>query len=164
MVVYHGSNVVVEQPMLIHQTRKLDFGAGFYVTTNKEQAKSFAYKVMKRTGTNSQFVSIYEFDFDSSSKELSILRFEQADEEWLEFVYRKRRGLSDDVQYDIIFGPVASDDIFRTFIWYETGAYTKEQTLEALKVKKLFDQLCFTTEKALSYLRYTGMLDLTGGA
>ena len=161
MVVYHGSNVTVEQPRLIHQTRKLDFGAGFYVTTKKEQAKSFAYKVMKRTDTNSQFVSMYELDFDSALKELAVLRFEQADEEWLEFVHRKRRGLLDDTLYDIIYGPVANDDIFKTFILYETGAYTKEQTLDALKIKKLFDQLCFTTEKALSYLRFTGV---NGGA
>jgi len=163
MVVYHGSNVTVEHPKLIRQTRKLDFGAGFYTTTNRDQAQTFAYKVMKRTDTNSQFVSMYEIDFDAATKGLSILRFTQADEEWLEFVYQNRRGVSD-TRHDIVYGPVANDDIFRTFILYETGAYTKEQTLEALKIKKLFDQLCFTTEKALSYLRYIGVIDLTGGA
>ena len=50
MVVYHGSNVVVEKPRLIHQTRKLDFGAGFYSITKPEQAISFAHKVLEYFG------------------------------------------------------------------------------------------------------------------
>lgn len=42
MILYHGSDVIVENPRLIEQTRTLDFEAGFYTTTNKEQAISFA--------------------------------------------------------------------------------------------------------------------------
>lgn len=41
MILYHGSNVVVDQPTLIQQNRFLDFGFGFYTTTNKAQAVSF---------------------------------------------------------------------------------------------------------------------------
>ena len=33
---------------------------------------------------------------------------------------------------------------------------TKEQTLEQLKIKKLYNQLVLTTEKALSYLLFAG--------
>ncbi len=33
---------------------------------------------------------------------------------------------------------------------------TKEQTLEQLKIKKLYNQLVLTTEKALSYLCFVG--------
>jgi hypothetical protein len=32
---YHGSNVAVERPKLVPQTRFLDFGKGFYTTENK---------------------------------------------------------------------------------------------------------------------------------
>ena len=39
MILYHGSNVVVSEPKLIQQNRFLDFGFGFYTTTNKKQAK-----------------------------------------------------------------------------------------------------------------------------
>lgn len=42
MILYHGSNVVVEQPKLIEQNRFLDFGYGFYTTTNKEQAENYS--------------------------------------------------------------------------------------------------------------------------
>lgn len=32
MILYHGSNVIVDQPELIQQNRYLDFGFGFYTT------------------------------------------------------------------------------------------------------------------------------------
>ncbi|UZD42433.1 DUF3990 domain-containing protein [Selenomonas sputigena] len=38
MVLYHGSNATVEHPRLIKQNRYLDFGFGFYTTTNRAQA------------------------------------------------------------------------------------------------------------------------------
>ncbi len=48
MIVYHGNNVVVSEPRLIAQNRFLDFGFGFYTTTNKDQAIGFADKVNYR--------------------------------------------------------------------------------------------------------------------
>ena len=44
MLLYHGSNLTVEKPRLIEQTRGLDFGAGFYLTTNETQAVRFSNK------------------------------------------------------------------------------------------------------------------------
>lgn len=59
MILYHGSNLVVSQPKLIHQNRFLDFGFGFYTTTNKIQAIGFADKVTKRRKDGQRTVSIY---------------------------------------------------------------------------------------------------------
>lgn len=42
MIVYHGSNMVVDHPSLVRQNRTLDFGYGFYTTFNKDQAVNFA--------------------------------------------------------------------------------------------------------------------------
>ena len=50
MILYHGSYMVVEKPQLIEQNRFLDFGYGFYTTTNREQAEGFAKKVIVRRG------------------------------------------------------------------------------------------------------------------
>ena len=44
MIIYHGSNVVVSKPKLIQQNRFLDFGFGFYTTTNKKKTIPFAKK------------------------------------------------------------------------------------------------------------------------
>lgn len=57
---YHGSNVIVDKPRLIRQNRTLDFGRGFYTTTNRDQAVSFAGKVMERRENGSPHISIYE--------------------------------------------------------------------------------------------------------
>jgi len=62
MILYHGSNVIVEKPILVKQTRFLDFGAGFYTTEYKEQAISFADKVFRRRKEGSPIVSVYEFN------------------------------------------------------------------------------------------------------
>ena len=35
MILYHGSNMTVENPRIIEQNRFLDFGSGFYTTTNQ---------------------------------------------------------------------------------------------------------------------------------
>ena len=63
MYLYHGSNMVVENPKLIEQNRFLDFGYGFYTTTNKTQAESFAKKVVVRRGGTAT-VNIYEIKDD----------------------------------------------------------------------------------------------------
>lgn len=34
MLLYHGSNLAVERPRLLARTRALDFGVGFYLTTD----------------------------------------------------------------------------------------------------------------------------------
>lgn len=46
--------------------------------------------------------------------------------------------------------------VYTTFALYTAGVLSKEQTLEALKIKKLYDQLVFASEKALSFLNFIG--------
>lgn len=156
MIVYHGSNVIVLEPKLIQQNRFLDFGFGFYTTTNKTQAIGFADKVTKRRKEGSKAVSIYELDEEKAFAECSVLQFESANEAWLDFVSENRFGNYAGKAYDFIFGPVANDDVYTTFTLYSAGVLTKEQTLEALKIKKLYNQLVLSSEKALSYLKFMG--------
>lgn len=153
MLVYHGSNQEVDRPRLIQQNRYLDFGYGFYTTLNREQAVSFSRKVVKRRGGNS-IVSIYEIDEEHIYDELKILKFDGADEKWLDFVFENRTGKYAGEKYDCIYGPVANDDVYQTFAAYMAGLLNKEQALESLKVKKLYDQMVFATEKALGHLRF----------
>ncbi|MFR5150010.1 MAG: DUF3990 domain-containing protein [Ruminococcus sp.] len=56
----------------------------------------------------------------------------------------------------MVFGPVANDTIYRTFIVYEEGILTKDETIARLKVKKLYNQMTFTTASSLKELKYTG--------
>ena len=153
MILYHGSNVAVEQPRLIEQNRFLDFGYGFYTTTNLDQATNFAQKVIVRRGGKA-ILNVYEFDESDQMARLKVKRFTAPDEEWLDFVSAHRNGTYDGEQYDLIIGAVANDDVYRTLQVYSVGLLTKEQALEALKVKKLFNQYVFATGAALKLLRF----------
>ena len=156
MILYHGSNLVVSEPKLVQQNRFLDFGFGFYTTTNKFQAISFADKATKRRGNGQRAVSVCEIDEDVAFAECTLLRFDAPGEAGRDFVSDHRAGSYEGEAYDFIFGPVANDDVYRTFTLYSAGVLTREQTLDQLKIKKLYNQLVLTTEKALSYLRFAG--------
>ena len=153
MIIYHGSNVTVEEPKILTPNRYLDFGAGFYTTTNYDQALNFSGKVTMRKKCGRSTVNIYELG-ESIFENVNVLNFESADEAWLDFVSDNRSGIDRTAGYDLICGPVADDDVYQTFILYSTGVYTKEQTIEALKIKKLYNQYVFTTDRALSYLTF----------
>ena len=92
MIVYHGSNVAVPEPRLVAQNRFLDFGYGFYTTTNRAQAISFADKVTKRRGSGQRTVSVYALDEEEAFSACSLLRFDQPGEAWLDFVSANRSG------------------------------------------------------------------------
>ena len=153
MIIYHGSNVTVEEPKILTPNRYLDFGAGFYTTTNYDQTLNFAGKVTMRKKCGRSTVNIYELD-QSIFEKVNVLNFDSADEAWLDFVSDNRSGIDRTAGYDLICGPVANDDVYQTFILYSTGVYTKEQTIEALKIKKLYNQYVFTTDRALSFLTF----------
>ena len=159
MILYHGSNMVVKKPELIEQNRFLDFGYGFYTTTNKEQASNFAQKVVARRSGN-PFVNVYEFDENVQSSLLKIKMFSAPDEEWLDFVSAHRNGVYNGEKYDLIIGAVANDDVYRTLQVYSSGLLTKEQALEALKIKKLFNQYVFATNEALALLKFSEAIEV----
>jgi len=160
MIVYHGSDVVVEKPVLLTPKHTLDFGAGFYTTTNEKQAVNFAHKVMLRNGSQTKAVSMYEIDFAEMECTLEVLKFDAPNADWLDFVFANRQGIYYGKQYDVILGAVADDTIYRVFGLYEAGLLTREETIMRLKVRKLYDQMTFCTDKSLSSLRYIGKLDL----
>ena len=106
MICYHGSDTVVDSPKILAAKRPLDFGGGFYVTSNKEQAKSWAIRVCYRNNTHHVCVNRYDFDLEAAEKALTIIRFDVADERWLDFICKNRSG-EDAGLYDIVIGPVA---------------------------------------------------------
>ena len=159
MILYHGSNVIVEKPQLVKQTRFLDFGSGFYTTENNEQALSFAEKVYRRRKEGSPIVSVYEVDESDAFSACSLLRFDFPNEEWLDFVYEQRMGIYKGNAYELIYGAVANDDVYETFNLFVAGTLDKQDTLKRLKIKELYNQLVFTSEQALSFLKFKHILD-----
>ena len=157
MIVYHASNMVVEHPALIAQNHFLDFGFGFYTTFNKEQACDSARKVTLRRRAGIATVNIYTFDETQLKNSCSILRFDRPDSDWLDFICANRSNTYTGQKFDLIFGPVANDDVYTTVAAYLNGTLTKEITLATLKIKKLFNQLVFASDLSLSFLKFMGV-------
>lgn len=114
--------------------------------------------MVRRGGTAT--VNMYEITDDFVDVRLNVKRFEAPDEAWLDFVSAHRNGTYNGVQYDLIIGAVANDDVYRTLQVYSVGLLTKEQALEALKIKKLFDQYVFATNKSISMLKFVGYVEV----
>ena len=73
--------MIVDRPMLVHQNRTLDFGYGFYTTTNKNQAVNFAGKVTERRESGSPCVSMYEVpELDQLKSKYKVLIFPDSEE------------------------------------------------------------------------------------
>jgi hypothetical protein len=132
MTLYHGSNTIVETPRLIPHNRFLDFGNGFYTTSNKEQALRFAQIVIQRRGGTGR-VSVYEYDEILAASELDILHFSGTDTAWLDFITQNRRGAYNGKKYDIVSGPVANDNVYETVNYYSMGIFSTPEAIKRLK-------------------------------
>lgn len=156
MLLYHASTQAVDHPKIINRSPYLDFGPGFYTTSNLEQAEDFARKAFVRRGMQgAPTLNVYDFDEGQARETLAILEFEQPDRMWLDFVVNNRRnGRPDDFRYDIVVGPVANDDVFTTVVLYEHRQITADAALEMLKIKRLFTQTLFCNETALQTLAF----------
>jgi len=154
MLLFHGSNLSVEAPKLINQTRGLDFGAGFYLTSREEQAVRFSNIVVDRRKSGVATVSVYEFDSEAAEEMLAIRKFMKADETWLRFVAENRLNTYAGELFDVVVGAVANDTVMPTIQAFLSGFLSEEATIITLKTSSLFDQWCFKSERALSLLRF----------
>lgn len=163
MILYHGSTLAVETPEIRVSEVYLDFGNGFYTTTSYEQAERWARIKMRRAAADKGYISAYEFDFEAAFRGTEIRRFTNADRDWLDFVVANRRGENTHCTADMIIGPVADDNVYRSIRLFEIGVLSAEETLNRLKTEILQDQWAFHTEKALSYLSFTGSKEIKSG-
>lgn len=153
MVVYHGSNLEVKAPILIPSKRLLDFGAGFYVTSDYEQAKKWAIRTTNNREAGVPTVSVYSFE-RSQLEQLKLLEFDRPGQAWLRYIAANRTGTAEADAYDVVFGPVANDQAIRTVNNYLKGYFPEDIAFRLLLPQKLKDQYAFRTEAALSILRF----------
>lgn len=103
---------------------------------------------------------------DDDLSGLSVLRFGEANEAWLDFVCDCRDGKDVYSPYDVIHGRVADDDVFRTIQSWRQGNIAKERALELLRFARPNDQFALRTAKAIAEkLRFVRSftLDMGGG-
>ena len=152
MILYHGSNLEIGKPDLVHSRDNVDFGKGFYTTPIYEQAVKWCGK-FKRRGQKG-IVSKYKFDMENKES-WKILEFESYSEEWLEFIL-KCRTEKDDTDYDIVIGGVVNDKVFNTVELYFDGLIDKKEALNRLRYEKPNLQVCFRSDEVLKSLLFEG--------
>ncbi len=102
-------------------------------------------------------MNVYEFD-ESLIGILRVKLFESPEIEWLEYVVSNRHGVCHD-DYDMVIGPVANDDVYRTIQIFEQGFINRDEAIKRLRIKKLFNQYVFRTESSVSMLTFVEALD-----
>lgn len=158
MRLFHGSLSRVESPRIMPRElyRPLDFGTGFYTTTDFEQASKW---VRIRLGRNrvSDIGFVMAYDFDESllaSGALNVKQFNGVSAEWLNFIAANRLQCNVAHGYDIVIGPVANDRVYTVLNLYEGGFIDERNAIDRMKAYRLADQVLFHTEKALSGLKH----------
>ena len=147
MILYHGSNVVVREPRLLKIQRELDFGKGFYTTSDLEQASKWARRTALRLD-------------EEKMLSLRVLRFDKPDQQWLRFVVANRKGAAPNDEWDIIHGPVANDQTMPVIDLFLDGMYDEEETIKRLLPQKLKDQYTFKSDSAIALLRFKEVISV----
>jgi hypothetical protein len=156
MLLYHGSNMVIDTIDLSQCHPYKDFGQAFYLTTDKLQAQDIA-------GARVDFLGgepiINTFCFDETllaDGSLSFKSFEGYTQEWAEFIYKHRdESLVPPYKhaFDVVYGPIANDRVGLQIRNYRLGNINKREFLRRLRyMKGITFQYAFCTERAIEKL------------
>jgi len=162
MILYHGSNIEIQQINLTMCRPYKDFGQGFYLTTIKQQAIKMAQRVSRIYG-GIPIVTIYEYINDRDG--LNMKTFDKPTESWARFVLNNRNRnfenfndleCNHDNKYDIVIGPIANDDLALLFRQFSTGLISIEILKKEMEYKQLTDQYSFHSINAIQHLKLVG--------
>lgn len=150
LILYHGSNVLVEFPEIRTARYHKDFYYGFYCTLYQEQARRWAVRF-----TGHGVISEFRYVPDPS---LKTKIFSGMTEEWLDFIVACRLGKAHG--YDIVEGPMANDTIFNYVQNFADGKITRAAFWELAKFKRPTHQISFHTARALGALTFVRGYDV----
>ena len=141
-VLYHGTIATIEKIDINQGKGRKDFGKGFYMAVSRSQAIGMMHKKYKeavrrsRNKRDSDFTEhLYQIELDALAvKTLKIRFFEQADENWLDFVLMCREKGGTPHNYDMVIGPTADDDTMLCLKTYWDGLYGAVDSTEAKRI------------------------------
>ena len=166
MIVYHGSDHIIETPLYNGSKRTNDYGYGFYTTENKELAMEWAC-----SDNRDGFANIYELNTDG----LHILNLNDSQYtilNWLAVLtkyrsywqsgsvaeeaknYLQKYFFVDSSEYDIVIGYRADDSYFSFAQDFVSGAISLRKLSEAMRLGKLGEQVVLKSEKSFSQIRF----------
>lgn len=168
IIIYHGSEQIVEVPTFGRGKKNNDFGMGFYCTQSDHLAKEWAVSSL-RNGFSNRYVMDTEY--------LNILNLNSTDYTILNWIAvlvehrlfsiktpvarRAKRYLIDNFSinvnaYDIVTGYHADDSYFDYAESFLNNGISVEQLARAMQLGKLGEQIVIKSQYAFSKLKYEG--------
>lgn len=156
ITLYHGSTVDIEEIDLSKSRPNKDFGRGFYLSADRQQAwRMGEFKAMIEGGE--PVMNTFSFDEQLlSAGDFKVLTFDGYTREWADFIFMNRNSKESFPMhdYDIVYGPIANDRVGVQIGKYEAGDITLDQFLENLKyMKGVTFQYYFGTQRAIEKLK-----------
>ena len=171
LILYHGSDHIIEKPEYGLGKLRNDYGRGFYCTLDMELAKEWSATSPDRNGS----VNVYEFD----DTDLSILDLSKENIlTWISILianrtfslrgalanaavsYLKDSFLIDCSQYDVIYGWRADDSYFAYADDFINGAISVQQLGKAMKLGNLGMQYVLKSPESFSRIGFIEALDI----
>ena len=155
MILYHGTNIDFETIDLTKSKPNKDFGQGFYLSADYNQAMDMAKTKVEQLETGTPIVLAYEVDEQQMAK-LKIQRYNEYSEEWAKFILLNRRNSTPKPvhDYDIVIGPIANDRVGVQLWKYETQSIDLPTLVRNLQhMKGITFQYFFGTEQAIKLLK-----------
>ncbi|MBR5781100.1 MAG: DUF3990 domain-containing protein [Bacteroidales bacterium] len=153
MILYHGSNTTIDKIDLKKSKPNKDFGKGFYLSEDEEQAIEMAKYKSSILGGD---IVITKFEFNPEvlkNTSLKIKIFPEYSEEWADFVLANRDG-KEVCNFDIVYGPIANDKVGVQIRKLKDGSINKEEFMNRLKyMKGITFQYYFGSEIAIKHLK-----------
>lgn len=162
-LLYHGSTLRVEEPLCHIGRKELDFGPGFYLTRDREQAISWAKTKSGRNPGAKAILNVYAFDLERfySSSRYRKIYFTSYDLQWLDFIAQSRKGQQPWAGNDWVEGGIANDSVITTVDAYIDGLINAEQAIGKLVNESLRDQICILNQEIIEeYLRFVESIEL----
>lgn len=168
MIVYHGSEHIIELPVYNGSKRTNDYGCGFYTTKSPELTKEWAC-----SDNRDGFANRYELDLNG----LSILNLNAPEYtilNWLAILARYRTywqnsSIAEEAKnylhehffidpsgYDIIIGYRADDSYFTFAQDFISGAISLAKLSEAMRLGKLGEQIVLKSRESFTHIQFTG--------
>lgn len=166
MILYHGSEKIIEQPSYGKGNLRNDYGRGFYCTENEELAKEWAC-----SNNQNGFANKYELDMGGlkvlhlNSEQYNLLNWlailtknrtywENSTMSELAKKYIYENFMVDTSGYDVIIGYRADDSYFSFAQDFVSGAISYRQLEEAMHLGKLGEQIVLISPKAFERITY----------
>lgn len=164
LIVYHGSDNIIDKPKHNGGRKFSDFGLGFYITTNIEMAKSWS--------TRKKDKPAYVNKYMLNTEKLKSLTFD-LDLDWILFIAYNRgllmnkevKNILDEKytsidEYDVIIGPTADDRMFDTLNLFFSNNITLEHCIQSLNSMDLDIQYNIRSTDGISSISYMKSIEL----